>query len=152
MSPERIVGDAVAAGVEGLTLIGGEPFDQAAAAASLASAAQAAGLGVITFTGYMVEELRERDEASRDLIEASDLIVDGPFVADSPEQSRSLVGSTNQRFVHLTDRYSGYDPVSTRDRVEIVLNKDGSIDIAGFLNSSGVAALSAAASAKRSRR
>ena len=57
-----IIDQAVSAGVEGLTLIGGEPFDQPLGGASLASAAQAQGLGIVAFSGYEYESLRGRDD------------------------------------------------------------------------------------------
>jgi organic radical activating enzyme len=37
--------------VEGVTFLGGEPFEQAAAAAELAEVTRARGLSVMTFTG-----------------------------------------------------------------------------------------------------
>ena len=66
---ERFVTDAVGAGVEGITLLGGEPFDQAAALATIAEAFRAAGLTVMTFSGYTLESLTrwaaERDDIAR---------------------------------------------------------------------------------------
>ena len=46
-----------ARGIEGITLLGGEPFHQAPAAAALAAAAQELGLGGVVFTGYEFELL-----------------------------------------------------------------------------------------------
>ena len=46
-----------ARGIEGITLLGGEPFHQAPAAGALAAAAQELGLGVVVFTGYEFELL-----------------------------------------------------------------------------------------------
>ncbi len=135
-----IVASAVAAGDEGLTFIGGEPFDQAPAAAALARVASEQGLGVICFTGYEYETLVARSADARSLIEHIDLLVDGPYIADRAERSRPLVGSTNQRFIHLTERYRT-SIESTRNRIEVRLAITGQVDVAGFTDAPGVASL-----------
>src|SRR5881275_1453074 len=45
-------------GVEGITLLGGEPLAHAAGAAVLARALRARGLTVMVFSGYTLEEAR----------------------------------------------------------------------------------------------
>lgn len=149
---DKIVDDAVAAGVEGLTLIGGEPFDQAAAGSALALAAKAHGLGVIAFTGYEFESLQKRDADARALLDSTDLLVDGPYLADSPETKRALVGSSNQRFIHLTDRYAAYRPELTANRIDVRILADGSMDIAGFLDTEDLKALAASTASRRFKR
>src|SRR5213082_1881582 len=58
--------DAIAAairrGVEGITLLGGEPMAHAASAAPLARRVQSLGLSVMIFTGFTLEALRERGD------------------------------------------------------------------------------------------
>jgi anaerobic ribonucleoside-triphosphate reductase activating protein len=132
---------AVAAGVEGLTLIGGEPFDQPASGAALASATQERGLGVIGFSGYEYESLLGRDEATRALLAGTDLLVDGPCQARNPETHRALVCSSNQCFIHLTERYKAYKPEVVTNRIVVRVRPDGSIDVAGFLDADGVKGL-----------
>jgi anaerobic ribonucleoside-triphosphate reductase activating protein len=148
--PAVIVSDAVLASVEGLTLVGGEPFDQADACADLAAYAQEAGLGVICFTGYSAESLIST--SARRLLDSVDLLVDGPYLADSPESQRSLVGSTNQRFVHLSSRYQDFDPARTRNRLEIRVSADGTIEAAGFLDKTELDRLASALPARRDLR
>jgi anaerobic ribonucleoside-triphosphate reductase activating protein len=106
------LGDQVAAaargGVEGITLLGGEPFAQPVGAAQLARIARDLGLTVMVFSGYTLAELRERDDAS-DLLEVTDLLVDGRFERDLPEPpppaGRRWIGSTNQTLQFLTQAY-----------------------------------------------
>ncbi|KII26603.1 radical SAM protein (plasmid) [Arthrobacter sp. TES] len=152
MPKEQIIEDAVAAGVEGLTLLGGEPFDQAGPLAGLASLAQARGMGVITFTGYEFDDLASRDHYAQSLLANTDLLVDGPYQAEIPEQKRALVGSTNQRFIHLTDRYADYDPESNPNRLHVRIGPDGTADVAGFLNSEALKSLLNGTGLKRVRR
>lgn len=141
VDPIVLAGDVVAAGVEGLTLLGGEPFDQARDCAEVAERVRGAGLGVITFTGHSHEALANGSVDERRLLAATDLLVDGPYEHAAPEAARSLVGSTNQRFVHLTDRYLDFDPTVHRNRVDVRIAADGEVRLAGFLTRSEVAHL-----------
>ena len=96
--------------VEGITLLGGEPFEQAEALSRVASGAQALGLSVMTFTGSTMEELRDRGGSGEPgvaaLLAATDLLVDGRYQVGLPEGERRWAGSTNQRFHFLTSRYA----------------------------------------------
>jgi anaerobic ribonucleoside-triphosphate reductase activating protein len=125
-------------GVEGITLLGGEPFAQAAAAAALARDARAAGLTVMVFTGFALQALRQRaasrqgEDTSADtsgiaaLIDAADLIVDGPYLRDQPESRRRWIGSRNQVMHFLTDAYDPADPqFVAANTVEIRLGASG---------------------------
>lgn len=98
---------AVLPRIEGLTLLGGEPFEQAPALARLAAAVRALGLSVMAFTGYTLEQLRaRRDAATEALLAATDVLVDGPYLSRRPDRRRRWVGSENQRFHYLSGRYS----------------------------------------------
>lgn len=48
---------------------------------------------------------KQLDELPKKLMAAVDLIVDGGFEQDKKETTRNLVGSTNQRVRHMTERY-----------------------------------------------
>jgi anaerobic ribonucleoside-triphosphate reductase activating protein len=134
--PEALAMEAVraAAGgsIEGVTLLGGEPFAQAAACARFAMVARAHGLSVMVFTGYTLAELEaHRDgvrsldarNATRDdahdphdapevaaLLDVCDLLVDGRFEQGAQDTSRRWVGSRNQVMHFRTGRYSPSDP------------------------------------------
>jgi len=108
-------------------------------------------LGVICFTGYTRESL-EQDGDAAELIAAVDLLIDGPYIADLPEDRRALVGSTNQRFINLTSRYADYDPADTPNRVEIRIGEDGTVAMAGFLIEDDLVAFSTSLDARRTFR
>jgi anaerobic ribonucleoside-triphosphate reductase activating protein len=124
--------------VEGLTLIGGEPFDQPSGGAKLARDAQELGLGVIAFSGYEYESLQSRGGDTEEFLTAIDLLVDGPYQSWNQETQRALVGSANQRFIHISDRYRSYQPDLASNRIDVRIRHDGSIDVAGFLGSDGL--------------
>ena len=88
--------------LDGLTLSGGEPMEQAAECAALAEAVHALGGNVWVYTGWRYEALvQESDPARLRLLAAADVLVDGPYV----EAERSLElrwrGSQNQRLIDL---------------------------------------------------
>jgi anaerobic ribonucleoside-triphosphate reductase activating protein len=132
----RVVREAAAAhDIEGLTLLGGEPFDQAGPLAALAEAVQAGGLSVMTFTGHVLEDLRAAGREAWDrLLAATDLLVDGPYMAERPERHRPWIGSENQRFWFLTERYSHLagDLETVPNRLEIRISPSGDVAINGF--------------------
>ena len=98
-------------GIEGITLLGGEPLAHAAGAAVLARETRSLGLTVMVFTGYTLEQARELpDPAVADLLGHTDILVDGPYIRELPDTRRRWIGSTNQRIHFLTDRYRADDP------------------------------------------
>jgi len=133
------VSAARAEGSEGITLLGGEPFDQAAAMAVVAEAFRDAGLTVMTFTGYTFDLLREWSEERPDiagLLAATDLLADGPYLRDRPERIRPWIGSTNQGLRALTPAYAAtlaeIDARGGRDRLEIRIGRDGTVSVNGW--------------------
>ena len=107
----RVLEAASASGVEGITLLGGEPTAQAAPLAALAGRVREAGLSVMVFSGFTLEELREAGNPDvRALLSRTDLLVDGPYLRDRPEAGRRWIGSSNQRIHAISDRYRIDDP------------------------------------------
>jgi anaerobic ribonucleoside-triphosphate reductase activating protein len=104
--------------IEGVSFLGGEPFEQAAPLGELAKRARSRGLSVMVFSGYTLLELRARAEA---LLEHIDLLVDGRFDRAQPD-GRRWIGSRNQVLHFLSDRYQPDDPrFSAANTVEIRL-------------------------------
>ncbi len=94
--------------LDGLTLSGGEPFEQPDACAELARQAHALGLNVWCYTGYKYEQLLAGDASRQALLSELDVLVDGPFLL--AERSLDLLyrGSRNQRLIDVhTGRESG---------------------------------------------
>lgn len=94
-------------GIEGVTFLGGEPLLQAKGLAVVARAAHRAGLTVMAFTGFTLGECRVNPlPGVAELLAETDVLVDGPYLAERPERVRNWIGSANQCFHYLTDAYS----------------------------------------------
>lgn len=122
--------------IEGVTLIGGEPFSQAQSLAALGRLCREHGLSVVTFTGYehsrLVAAHREDWNA---LLAVTDLLLAGPFLENQKDFSRPWVGSRNQKFVFLTDRYRHLqtDSCPAKNGLEIQIASDGGVRLNGLV-------------------
>lgn len=116
--------------IEGLTLSGGEPFQQReAVAALLAGIRRATNLSVIVFTGYTWEEGQAMPQAGA-LLAGVDVLIAGRYVADE-RVARGLRGSANKTVHLLTDRCTLADLEATPE-AEIVLRADGQWILSGI--------------------
>ena len=98
---ERIIKNPL---LDGVTFSGGEPFCQARPLAELAVRLRAAGLGVMSNSGFTVEELiREAssENAYMELLNSIDYLVDGRFVESLKSYECRFRGSTNQRIIDV---------------------------------------------------
>lgn len=136
---DEILAEVLAMGgrIEGITLIGGEPFSQAAPLAWLAEACRTRGLSVMTFSGHTWEDLLDphhEDHAARSaLLSYTDLLVAGPYLASRQSRSRRWIGSENQTIHFLSDRYTPLQKAwpPRGNTIELRLNAGG-ISINGF--------------------
>ena len=88
--------------LDGITLSGGEPFCQPEACRALAEAARDLGLSVWCYTGSPWEKLmQEADPARLALLEAVDVLVDGPFILAQKSLELKFCGSRNQRLIDV---------------------------------------------------
>lgn len=118
MDISSLAAEIVLSGKEGLSISGGEPFLQSRALAELIRLVRQScpKLGVIVYTGLLYENLIQ-DEATAGLIAQTDLIIDGAYVKEL-DDGRAMRGSSNQRLIFLTDRYSESDlPTHRQNKV-----------------------------------
>jgi len=121
-------------GIEGITLSGGEPFQQAEAVAQLCRAVREAGLSVFVFSGYTLDEIRaDCDPGKRELLALTDVLVGGRYV-ESRKCRLLWRGSDNQTVHFLSDRYRAemFDMETPVEEVEIMLDHRGEIQVTGF--------------------
>lgn len=134
VSVDALVEEVFAADVEGLSLLGGEPLEQAPALAALAARVRARGLSVMVYTGYTLGELRAHDApaGASALLAVTDLLVDGPYLEALRTTTRRWIGSDNQVLHFLTDRYTADDPRFAAPNTIELHYKPGSAVINGF--------------------
>jgi anaerobic ribonucleoside-triphosphate reductase activating protein len=93
--------------LEGVTVLGGEPFDQAESVAEILEPLHGIGLSTMVYTGHLYEELSSSPAASvQRLLSAVDVLADGPFVESMYDGGIAWRGSSNQRLICLSSRYS----------------------------------------------
>ena len=118
----------------GVTFSGGEPFWQASALSQVAIKVKEAGLNVMSFTGFTLEQLQSEKApiASQELLGKLDILIDGAFVNSlAVNDPNSLVSSTNQK-VHIFHPNFKDQLDWASDQIEIHILKDGSRIITGF--------------------
>ncbi len=87
--------------LDGVTFSGGEPFCQAEGLASLGKEIKKLGLNIVTYTGYTFEQLYSSREQNNwnDLLEITDILIDGPFILEQKDWEIKFRGSSNQRYI-----------------------------------------------------
>ena len=123
--------------IEGLTVVGGEPFAQARALARVAELVQLAGRSVMIFSGYTLRQLRRAQSLDHDrLLAHTDLLIDGPYLERERVTDRRWIGSANQkvhflteRYAHLRDSETGWDEASNTVEIRI---SGGVVTVNGF--------------------
>lgn len=119
--------------IDGVTFLGGEPFEQAKELSRIARYVKEAGKNTITFTGYLHEELIGMQSSGVDeLLKYTDLLADGPFVEELRNYDRPLLGSSNQRFIYLSGAIKPEDMDKYHNSLEIRISPEGRIQINGM--------------------
>lgn len=130
MTPEGIFNEYYDGKALGITVSGGEPFLQAAGLGRLLEYGRARGLSTVVYTGFTHEELLKMPEASLALA-LIDVLIDGPFDIEKAEKTLLARGSSNQRFLSLTGRYTEAD-FYMPGKVELMIDKNGLVTGTGF--------------------
>lgn len=119
--------------IEGVTFLGGEPFEQAKSLSLLAKKIKDTGLSLVTFTGNIYEKLKDSEsDGVRELLAQTDLLIDGAFEENCFDLERPWVGSSNQRYLFLSNRYSLKDILNAKNKIEVRINKTGAVFVNGM--------------------
>jgi anaerobic ribonucleoside-triphosphate reductase activating protein len=125
---DKIMADSTT--IEGISISGGEPLEQADAIFKLLTRIrQETSLSTLFFTGYTYDEITANPVHSA-ILPLIDVLIAGPY-DETQRQSSSLLGSKNQQIYLLTNRY-------TRTQLEYVpptevhITPDGQIIISGI--------------------
>lgn len=90
--------------LDGVTLSGGEPFEQAFGVSKLAEELKRLDYNIITYSGYTYEQIQERTLRDYDflrLIENTDILIDGKFEESQRNLMLNFRGSENQRIIDV---------------------------------------------------
>jgi anaerobic ribonucleoside-triphosphate reductase activating protein len=114
-----LVEDIIDSGCDGVTISGGDPFEQPEALYNLLVGLNKhldkLPMGIIVFTGYTIEEINENSVAKNCII-LIDLIIDGRYV-DGLRHESGISGSSNQGFIYNNEVGRGKDRIG--EEVEI---------------------------------
>lgn len=100
---ERIMADLSQSYVQGLTLLGGEPFLNTGVALPLVKRirSELPEKDIWSWTGYTWEELLQEDETKLELLRNIDILVDGRFELSKKNLLLQFRGSSNQRIIDV---------------------------------------------------
>jgi anaerobic ribonucleoside-triphosphate reductase activating protein len=124
---------AIGEPLEGVSLSGGEPFQQPEALAALIAGVRElhAEVDVLVFSGYTPRRLN-RDPDLRSIAESCDAVVAGPYLARSG-YGGWLRGSANQELLLFSDlgrrRFAGRE---NDDNALQIQTSDGQVDVIGI--------------------
>lgn len=118
---------------DGVTISGGEPFNQPQALHALLMAIRCRSQAdILVYSGYPFEAIARQVESMRGLI---DVLISDPFLVDAPRQL-ALRGSDNQRLHCLTPlgeaRFVSVAEAHPSRALDVMLDDDGSVWLAGI--------------------
>lgn len=116
--------------IDGVTISGGEPFDQKDALLNLVSALRdTTNLDIIVYSGYSLQEL-SLNELSRQILQKIDAVITGKY-DEGKKNTRYLYGSSNQEVTLISDKFSK-DDFEGPQEFEILVQSNGMKIITGF--------------------
>ncbi len=101
---DKIIEDLGNSYVQGLTLLGGEPFLNTQVAIQLAERVRKEfgnEKDIWVYSGYTYEQLLRSSEDKKKLLDLCDVLVDGPFMIFLKDLSLKFRGSSNQRIIDI---------------------------------------------------
>ena len=112
----------------GITLLGGEPLDQAPAVLKLIEAAQESGLDVLLYTGY---ELHELSSVQKQCVDLADIVIHGRYIHELRSVNLLWRGSTNQEILINNKRFRDIDLTEKR-QMEVHIDAMGQTKVVGY--------------------
>jgi anaerobic ribonucleoside-triphosphate reductase activating protein len=116
-------------GIEGMSISGGEPFQQPEALLDLLTRLDGSGLSRLIFSGYTLREI-EAQPLGPAILAHLDVLIAGRYV-QTRHDGHALLGSSNQRIHLLTPRHSSAD-FTRVPGTEVIIHTDGSITLTGI--------------------
>ena len=129
ITAEQVVNICKKEKVEGITLHGGEPLDQAKGLFEIVKALKEKKFTIILFTGYTKKEISGYQTKVWNL---ADIVISGRFLLSKQNYYLQFKGSTNQRVIKHKGKYKNY--VVKNGKTVSILSIDalGNLNVKGF--------------------
>ena len=88
--------------IDGITISGGEPFDQAPDVLNLLNLLSF-NVDILIFSGYLYEEIKG-DSIKKMLLDKTDVLIDGRYAEELNDGYSALKGSSNQKIHILNEK------------------------------------------------
>ncbi len=123
---------------EGITVSGGEPFEQAEELARLLKRVSMRNLHCMVYTGFRYEELAGmKDKDVEESLLYTDILIDGGYEREEAPK-HAWAGSGNQRILMLEEGKiikELEEAEAVPRNGELIIDKEGNITITGFIDS-----------------
>jgi anaerobic ribonucleoside-triphosphate reductase activating protein len=117
--------------IEGVSILGGEPFDQAEGLWELIQLIRKTNLSIMLWSGYTINYLKKQISLGERILKNIDILVDGPYIA-SRKKNLKWRGSENQHVYFLTNRYKHLENEINKESREFeILFRNGSVMLTG---------------------
>ena len=118
--------------IDGFTISGGEPMDQASALAELMGLICDVSDDILIYTGFQIEEIRARCDPAMDyVLKKASVLIDGAYIEEQ-NNGAVLRGSSNQRIHVLSrkyeDRYQQY-LAETHNQIQNFTTANGIVSV-----------------------
>lgn len=112
-------------GIEGITLLGGEPLLQSRGLYEIAKWCRENDLSVMIYTGYTTEEIDKLPSPwIKKLLKYTDIVIDGPYIKELYDYERSWIGSTNQKVTFNSKKYGEESFKDNKRSMEVCIGKE----------------------------
>ncbi|KRM10752.1 anaerobic ribonucleotide reductase activator protein [Paucilactobacillus suebicus DSM 5007 = KCTC 3549] len=111
---DQIIKDMSESYVQGLTLLGGEPFLNTQVCIKLCKRVREEfghDKDIWSWTGYNWDELLQESDDKLELLSLLDILVDGRFLIDKKDLTLQFRGSSNQRIINVPESLKNGDVV-----------------------------------------
>lgn len=135
---EELINIIIEANDEGITLSGGEPFEQKEPLSIFLKKVKEIKKSIVCYTGYTYEELlAENNPYINEMLKYIDLLIDGEYKQHTLP-NLTYTGSGNQRLIWLNNEFKKQvlgkeaNNLEENELVEFIIKENGEIEITGF--------------------
>ena len=125
---EILLQQILASGLDGVTILGGEPLQQPENLLWLMTQLNEHKVHCMLYTGYEPEEIRNNPQFQK-IAELSDILIPGRYREEERDTFLKWRGSGNQKIICKKPEDAD---IAESNQVEVILEKDGSLCCLGY--------------------